>query len=127
MRQFVSSAPAANPLVTTFAERLDKVEGLDAPARRTLVEQAAAIVEAEVYPAWKKAIGVLEAQLPEATDDAGLWRFKEGPQAYADRLRQFTSTGLGARRSTTLGSGRWRVSRARWTASSAPWGAPRAA
>ncbi|HEY5908031.1 MAG TPA: DUF885 domain-containing protein [Vicinamibacteria bacterium] len=103
MRQFVSSASAANPLVTTFAERLDKVEGLDASARRTLVEQAAAIVEAEVYPAWKKAIAVLEEQLPEATDDAGLWRFKEGPQVYADRLRQFTSTGLGAQEIHDIG------------------------
>ena len=103
MRQFVSSAAAANPLVTTFAERLDKVEGLDAAARRALGEQAAAIVEAEVYPAWKKAIDVLEAQLPGATDDAGLWRFENGAQAYADRLRQFTSTGLGAQEIHDIG------------------------
>ena len=103
MRQFVSSAAAANPLVVTFAERLDKVEALDAAARRTLVEQATGIVEAEVYPAWKKAIAVLEAQLPASTDDAGLWRFPGGAQAYADRLKQFTSTGLGAQEIHDIG------------------------
>jgi uncharacterized protein (DUF885 family) len=103
MRQFVSEAPAANPLVATFAQRLEKVEALDAAARRALVEQGAAIVEAEVYPAWRKAIAVLEAQLPGATDDAGLWRFQDGPQAYADRLRQFTSTGLGAQEIHDIG------------------------
>jgi uncharacterized protein (DUF885 family) len=103
MRQFVSSAAAANPLVATFSGRLEKVEALDAAARRALVDQAAAIVEAEVYPAWKKAIAVLEAQLPGATDDAGLWRFPNGAQAYAFRLRQFTSTGLGAQEIHDIG------------------------
>jgi uncharacterized protein (DUF885 family) len=103
MRQFASPAPAANPLVTTFAERLETVTALDAAARRALVEQAAAIVEAEVYPAWRKAIGVLEAQLPEATDDAGLWRFPDGARVYAARLRQFTSTDLGAREIHDIG------------------------
>lgn len=103
MRQFVSGAPAANPLVATFADRLGKVASLDAAARRALTDQAAAIVEAEVYPAWKKAIAVLEAQLPDSTDDAGLWRFPNGAQAYADRLRQFTSTGLGAQEIHDIG------------------------
>lgn len=103
MRQFVSGGADANPLVATFAERLDKVEALDAATRRALVEQAAGIVEAEVYPAWKKAIAVLEAQLPASTDDAGLWRFPSGAQAYADRLKQFTSTGLGAQEIHDIG------------------------
>jgi uncharacterized protein (DUF885 family) len=103
MRQFVSKAPVANPLVATFEERLAKVDALDAAARRALVGQAAAIVEAEVYPAWRKAIAVLEAQLPAATDDAGLWRFPDGARAYADRLRQFTSTGLGAQEIHEIG------------------------
>ena len=103
MRQFVSGAPAANPLVATFAERLEKVQALDAAARRALVAQAAATVEAEVHPAWKKAIAVLEAQLPAATDDAGLWRFPDGARVYADRLRQYTSTGLGAQEIHDIG------------------------
>jgi uncharacterized protein (DUF885 family) len=103
MRQFVSSTSAANPLVTTFAERLEKVPVLDAAARRALVEQAAAVVGAEVYPAWRKAIAALEAQLPGATDDAGLWRFPDGAEVYAGRLRQFTSTGLGAQEIHDIG------------------------
>jgi len=89
--------------VTTFAERLEKLEALDPGQRRSLVEEAAAIVEAEVYPAWKKAILVLEAQLPAATDDAGLWRFEGGDRVYADRLRQFTSTGKGAKEIHDIG------------------------
>jgi uncharacterized protein (DUF885 family) len=103
MRQFVSNAPAGNPLVATFAERLEKVPALHAAARRALVAQASAVVEAEVYPAWRKAIAVLEAQLPAATDDAGLWRFPDGARVYADRLRQFTSTGLGAQEIHDIG------------------------
>jgi uncharacterized protein (DUF885 family) len=103
MRHFASPAAARNPLVTTFAERLEKLEALDPGKRRSLVEEAAAIVEAEVNPAWKKAIVVLEAQLPAATDDAGLWRFEGGDRVYADRLRQFTSTGKGAKEIHDIG------------------------
>ena len=29
-----------------------------------------------------------------ATDDAGLWRFKDGAEIYAHQLRQFTSTNM---------------------------------
>ena len=39
----------------------------------------------QVYPAWHRAIALLET-LAAATDDAGLWRFKGGAQAYAYEL-----------------------------------------
>ena len=96
MRQFIAPAPAANPLVTTLAEKLGTAQGVDAAARTQRVEEAARIVEQSVYPAWRAAIAELEAQLPKATDDAGLWRFANGAEVYAHRLRQFTSTDLTA-------------------------------
>ncbi|NZA27130.1 DUF885 domain-containing protein [Luteimonas sp. SJ-92] len=103
MRQFVSPDPAGNPLVATFAERLEGVDALDASARRALVHEATTIVAGEVYPAWREAIATLESQLADATDDAGLWRFQDGAEAYAHRLRQFTSTDLSAEQIHQLG------------------------
>lgn len=96
MRQFISPEPAANPLVATLAARIGEIDGLDAARGAAFVEQATGIVASQVYPAWRQAIEVLEAQLPAATDDAGLWRFEHGAEAYAQRLHQFTSTRLGA-------------------------------
>lgn len=96
MRNFVSTPPAGNPLVTTYATRLADVDGIDDARRDALVAEATAIVEAGVYPAWRDGIATLEAQLPASTDAAGLWRFPDGAAAYAFRLKQFTSTDLTA-------------------------------
>jgi uncharacterized protein (DUF885 family) len=96
MQQFIAPEPASNPLVTTLGEKLSGVASVDPAARQRLLDEAAQIVQASVYPAWRTAIAELQAQLPRATDDAGLWRFANGAQAYAYRLRQFTSTALSA-------------------------------
>ncbi len=61
------------------------------------------MVESEVYPAWRKAISLLEAQLKAATDDAGLWRFKDGAAIYAHKLKQFTTTNMTAAEIHELG------------------------
>lgn len=103
MKQFIAPVPTDNPLVTTLQGRLSGVEEIEAQQRDALVEQAAGIVADSVYPAWQEAIAMLEAQLPEATDDAGLWRFDDGPQAYAHHLHRFTSTDLDAEQIHALG------------------------
>ncbi len=103
MRQFISPTPAENPLVTSLAERLATVDEVDAARRKLLVDEATAVVGDSVYPAWRAAIAVLESQLPKSTDDAGLWRFANGREIYAYRLRQFTSTNLDAEQVHALG------------------------
>jgi uncharacterized protein (DUF885 family) len=94
MQQFVASAPAGNPFVTAFAARLATVKAIPDARREALRTEAERIVGLEVYPAWKKAIALLEPLVERATDDAGLWRFKAGEVAYAYHLRRFTTTRL---------------------------------
>lgn len=96
MRTFSDSAPAQNPLVTAFAQRIQSMEGLSTAQRADLQAQATRIVSDQVYPAWRRAIALLESVLPKTTDDAGLWRFGNGDQAYAYALYRFTSTKLTA-------------------------------
>ena len=103
MRQFIAPAPADNPLVTTLAEKLGAVAEVDATRRAALLAEATAIVGDGVYPAWREAIAALEQQLPQSTDDAGLWRLPNGAEVYAHRLRQFTSTSLDAEQIHALG------------------------
>jgi uncharacterized protein (DUF885 family) len=96
MRTFSDAAPAQNPLVTSFAQRIQGMEGLSTAQRAELQSQATKIVSDQVYPAWRRAIALLEGLLPKATNDAGLWRFAGGDQAYAYALSRFTSTKLTA-------------------------------
>ena len=103
MRQFAGSPAGQNPLVATFVERMNGVQALTASQRQQLRDEAAKVVESEVYPAWRKAIGLLEAQLASATDDAGVWRYKDGAAIYAYKLKQFTTTNMTAAEIHELG------------------------
>src|SRR5581483_11282469 len=92
MQHFIATPPARNPLVAMFAERSAAIDGLGSEERDALRAAAERIVAAQVYPAWQKAIALLQSLEPAATDDAGLWRFPGGDKAYAFDLRRFTTT-----------------------------------
>ena len=94
MQQFIAPTPADNPLVTTLAAKTDALGDLTPEQRSLLLQSAATVVADEIYPAWAAAIDELNRQLPQATDDAGLWRFPNGAEIYRRQLRAFTTTDL---------------------------------
>jgi uncharacterized protein (DUF885 family)/quercetin dioxygenase-like cupin family protein len=96
MQQFIATPPAKNPFVTAFDQRVAGAKSVSDARREELRAQAEKIVAAQVYPAWKRAIALLQPLVGKATDDAGLWRFKGGAEAYAYDLRRFTTTSLTA-------------------------------
>ena len=96
MRSFAETAPANNPFVTAFAEKLATIKELTPAKREQLQKEAASIIAAQIYPSWKSAIATLSAQLPRSTSDAGLWRLKGGDEAYKFFLKRFTTTNLTA-------------------------------
>jgi uncharacterized protein (DUF885 family) len=96
MEQFIAPPPGENPLVVSFANRLAAASGIPEARRPPLRAEAEKIVASQVYPAWKRALAVLQPLEARATDDAGLWRFQEGPAVYADMLRRYTTTNLTA-------------------------------
>ena len=93
MQGFIDPAPAQNPFVAIFEQKMEAAK-VPEPRRDALRKEAENIVVTQVYPAWKKAIATLETQLPHSTDDAGLWRLKGGADAYAYFLRRYTTTNL---------------------------------
>ena len=102
MERFIASPAAENPLTTTLLQKTTAIDLAEAQRNR-LAEQAAQIVQNEVYPAWQAAIDELRAQLLLANDDAGLWRFENGEEIYAYNLKRFTSTDLGAEQIHQIG------------------------
>jgi uncharacterized protein (DUF885 family)/quercetin dioxygenase-like cupin family protein len=96
MQQFIATPPAKNPFVATFDQRLAQSKAVSDSRREELRLQAEKIVAAQVYPAWKRGVALLQPLLSKATDDAGLWRFKGGADAYAFALRRYTTTNLTA-------------------------------
>jgi uncharacterized protein (DUF885 family) len=105
MQQFTATPPAQNPFVTAFASRMEASREISTAKRDALRGQAETIVASHVYPAWQKAVALLESLATRATDDAGLWRFDKGPDVYAYNLRRYTTTSLTAQRIHQIGLG----------------------
>jgi uncharacterized protein (DUF885 family) len=96
MRTFRQAEPAANPLVVVLAQKLANIEALSVEDRSRILQRAETLVANEVYPAWDRAMALLDTVLAKSSDAAGLWRFPKGEAAYANALARFTSTRLSA-------------------------------
>jgi uncharacterized protein (DUF885 family) len=96
MKGFIATPPNANPFVTTFGQRMGTVKGISDLRRKEFTDEATRITAEQVYPAWSKAIAILEPLVSQAKNDAGVWRLKDGAEAYAHFLRRFTTTDLTA-------------------------------
>jgi uncharacterized protein (DUF885 family) len=103
MEEFIAPAPAQNTFVTVYNQKMMAVTAISPAQRQKFRTGAEKIVGEQIYPVWKEAISLLQSQIPKATDDAGLWRLKGGDQAYANELRQFTTTNLTAEQIHEIG------------------------
>jgi len=92
MRGFLDMPPASNPFVATFAEKLAAVGDLPPAQRESLRAAAERVTASQIYPAWRRALSLVESQTPTASDDAGLWRFPKGDEAYRSALARYTTT-----------------------------------
>ncbi|HEY0649758.1 DUF885 domain-containing protein [Phenylobacterium sp.] len=78
---------AATRLVGSLVERA-KAKGIDGDWQA----RATAIVAQQVFPALERQAAVLKAQQPQATHDAGVWKFRDGADYYRWGLKYNTTT-----------------------------------
>jgi uncharacterized protein (DUF885 family) len=89
----IAPAPEESPLVTTFVERMAKVQDLDAALQESLRAEAVAAVRTSVYPAYERMREALIAERPKAEGTAdGVGRLPDGAAFYQAMLEQFTTT-----------------------------------
>jgi uncharacterized protein (DUF885 family) len=103
LKQFIAPPPAQNPFVTTFDQKMTAVKAISDARRMEMRAEAERVVTAQVYPAWRKAIALLDPLRDRASDDAGIWRFKGGAEDYAYALRRYTTTNLTAEQIHQIG------------------------
>ena len=96
MKRFTTPEPGQNILVTSFAQRLKRIDSIDSARQVAMVASAEKIVRDSVYPAYRRAIDGLATDNARATEDAGLWRLPRGAEVYAFYLRRYTTTNLTA-------------------------------
>ncbi|MEP7308807.1 MAG: DUF885 domain-containing protein [Acidobacteriota bacterium] len=94
--RLLEPAPATNVLVTSLGERAARLQNVSAADRAASMAEAERIVREVVVPAFRRVRALLAAEVPNATDDAGLWRLPRGADAYASALQGHTTTNLTA-------------------------------
>lgn len=92
LSRFISGPAQDNPLATTLTSKTAALDDISEAQRAEYTARAAAIVEQEIYPAWQRAVELLQGQQTRASNDAGLWRFPDGAEIYAYQLRRYTTT-----------------------------------
>ncbi|MBC7768610.1 MAG: DUF885 family protein [Phycisphaerales bacterium] len=91
---FADTAPAQTVLVTSLQARLAEVADIPGADKTAMTQRAEAIVRDEVLPAYRRQIDALNAVLPRATADAGVWRLPNGAELYSTALRAYTTTSM---------------------------------
>jgi uncharacterized protein (DUF885 family) len=88
-RELMRPSPQESDLAAALVRRA-RAAGLAGDWRA----RAGRIVGRQVYPALQRQVGLLEAALPAASSDAGVWRLPQGEAYYRYAVRAATTTDL---------------------------------
>ncbi|HYC69255.1 DUF885 domain-containing protein [Brevundimonas sp.] len=88
-RELMRASPEENDLTSTLVRRAGSAD-----LQGDWGPRAGRIVEREVYPALRRQADLLEAALPTASPDAGVWRLPQGEAYYRYAVRAATTTDL---------------------------------
>ena len=94
MKGFAGTPAEENILYTSFVEKLDKIEDIDAATRKRLTSDVAAEISNTVFPAYQNLIAYFEELDTKATENYGVWNLPDGAAYYAHQLRNYTTTNL---------------------------------
>lgn len=86
---FISADAPAHPLAKTLSQKLEAA-GVDGEERSILVAEAVGVIVGEIYPAYARLATSYRELLPQAGEDAGVWRLGEqGEEWYALALSAY--------------------------------------
>lgn len=96
VKAFLAPAVVQNEFVTALQRKTEGMAGLSAEDRQKAVDRAVALVAEQVRPAYLQLLKWMDEVHPRTTADAGLWRFANGAEAYAQALASNTTTAMTA-------------------------------
>jgi uncharacterized protein (DUF885 family) len=103
MKGFISGEAKANPLVTSFAEKLGKISSMSADERAQWIAKAEASVTKSVVPAYQMLIDHFEGLKSKVTRNDGVWAWPDGEAFYQYRIEEQTTTKLRAEEIHAMG------------------------
>lgn len=91
------SRPNDSPLLEDFKKKVAALIKTDGATRDRLMADATNALTESVKPAYEKLIAFLQEQAKRATEDAGVWKFKDGAEFYESALHRTTTTHMNAK------------------------------
>lgn len=96
LNNFIAPSPSAHPLVTSFADKLAGVDGLDDTAADALVAEASSIVEQQLYPEFNQVLALMQKLQPQAPEAVGIWAQPNGEAFYQHAITYLADSDLSA-------------------------------
>ena len=103
LKGFSKVAPSEHALVTSFADRVNKIANLTTEQKQQLIAQATEKMTSVVYPAYQKITAVVENLLPKARAESGIWAQPNGDKYYQDAINELGDSDLTAEQIHQLG------------------------
>ncbi len=103
-----------SPLLEDFTKKVNAATRIDRATRDRLVVDATKALNESIKPGYEKLTAFLAEQTKRATEDAGVWKFKDGPQYYASALHRTTTTNMNAKEIHKIGLRKWHASIRKW-------------
>jgi uncharacterized protein (DUF885 family) len=96
IQAFLDAPVEENPLLTSLRQRMQAAGRFSPAAQSRWSAKVAGAIEESVLPAYRLLAAELEAELPRAGEEDGVWRLPDGDAYYDFLLRMHTTTDLTA-------------------------------
>ncbi len=92
VRALTPHNPREHQLVLFFTEATAQIPAIPEDEVKRLADRAATLVGGDIAAEYRALAKTLEAALPQARDEPGVWRLAAGDAYYTDALRLYTTT-----------------------------------
>jgi uncharacterized protein (DUF885 family) len=96
MQGFMKEGAKANPIYTTFKEKLEKISAMSPATREALLARTETSLKERVFPAYQTLIAHFETLRKKATRNDGVWALPDGEAYYQYEIESQTTTTMKA-------------------------------
>ena len=94
LKGFTSVPAEQHTFVSVFADKIEKIDSLNAEQKQALIKQVISKVSQVVYPAYQSVQKSSEQLLAKSRDESGIWAQPNGSDYYQDAIKQLGDSEL---------------------------------
>ncbi|MBL4817019.1 MAG: DUF885 domain-containing protein [Shewanella sp.] len=96
LTKFTEKPASEHSLVTSFQEKLNATDKVDAKHREAFIAQASKLVDEQIYPAYRDVSALMTSLARKAPTDVGIWAQPNGESFYQHGITYLADSNLSA-------------------------------